>query len=76
MHSSQAPHAFFQNMEMSYFKIWIFKQSQKIVNFYTNFVTVLFKSQTLLKPALYIVVHMFKTSSKKNPLKLSSYLMV
>ena len=76
MLSSQAPQAFFQKMEMFYLKIWIFKQSQKIDYFNTNFVTALFKSQTLLKPALYIVVHMFKTYSKKNPLKLSNYLMV
>ena len=70
MHSSQAPHAFFRKWRCLYFKIWIFKQSRKIDYFYTNFVTVLFKSQSLLKPALYIVVHMFKTYSKKKSPKI------
>ena len=71
MFSSQAPRTFFRKWRCLYLKIWIFKQSQKIVNFYTNFVTVLFKSQTLLKPALYIVVHMFKTYSKKKSPKIA-----
>ena len=71
MLSSQAPQAFFRKWRCLYFKIWIFKQSQKIDYFYTNFVTVLFKSQTLLKPALYIVVHMFKTSFKKKSPKIA-----
>ena len=67
MLSSQAPGAFFQNCRCLYLKFWVFKQSQKIVNFYTNFVTVLFKSQTLLKPALYTVVQCLNTFKKKIP---------
>ena len=51
-----ATNAFFQNLEMFFFKILGISKVMRIDDFLTNFVSISFKSNTVLKPALYIVV--------------------